>query len=806
MNDLLHDIRLAGRSLRRSPGFTTVALLTLALGIGANAAMFSIVDGVLLRPLPYPEPGELVRVHQASLEEGVFQERFSPVDFEDWREQTRSFEAMAAYLHGPQILAGAGGPTEIWGAFVTADFFRVLRVPAQVGRTLGEEDARLAARRAVVSDRLWRTYLDADAGAVGRTLVLEGESFTVVGVMPPGFSFPTPETDVWMPHSLLTEMHVGASTRDNRYLEGVARLADGVGVERAQAELAGVVERLAAQHPETNAGWGGATLVPLRTAIVGDVDRALVVVLGVVGFILLIGCANLANLLLARASTRSREIAVRTALGAGWKPIVRQLLIESSLLALLGGALGLLLSAWWVQAVVALSADTLPRLEEIRVDGRVIGFTFALSLVTGTLFGLLPALRSVRIDPQEALRGVGGVVGRSGQGLRSGLVIAEVALAVVLVIGAGLMARSFLELRSVDPGFDPDGVLTVSMQLDIAGVPVEEVGSHLVQRREEVIERVRALPGVSEVGTINAFPLRGEGGPLFELERIDRDGTPSDGTLRAEVQYVNPGYFRAMGIRLLRGGPLPDDLPGGGAVPMLVSETAAQRFWPGEEPVGQRADAGWAEVVVVGVVGDVRGAGLSQEPVPAVYFPQKIAPRSLATLAVRTAGDPLALAEPVRQVIHGVDPNLVIREVAPLGGVLAESLARDRFFTSIFAVFGALALVLAALGIYGVLAYSISRRTQEIAVRMALGAGTGDVLRREVGAGMLLVAAGVALGTFGALLLTGLLESQLYGVGAADPATYGVSLGVLAAVTLAASYFPARRATRVDPLVALRMD
>jgi putative ABC transport system permease protein len=378
-------------------------------------------------------------------------------------------------------------------------------------------------------------------------------------------------------------------------------------------------------------------------------------------------------------------------------------------------------------------------------------------------------------------------------------------LAVVLVIGAGLMARSFLELRSVDPGFDPERVLTVSLQLNLAGIPEEEIGSHLIRRREEIIERIGALPGVVEVGMINAFPLRDEG---FEHEYSRTDGRAAqDGSaVRAETRYVSPDYIRAMGIPLLRGDPLPDQLTGGAPVPMLISETAARRSWPGEDPIGQVLDAGWTSVVVTGVVGDVRQLGLAEEARPAVYLPQLVAPRLLATLAVRTAGDPAALAAPIRQAIHELDPNQPLRSVATLSGVLSESIARDRFFTLLFGIFGGLALVLAAVGIYGVLAYSVGQRTREIGVRMALGARTTDVLRMVVGGGMLLVGAGVVLGTAAALLLTRVLQSQLYGISATDPLTFAAALAFLGAVALLASYLPARRATRVDPMVALRAE
>lgn len=609
---LVQDLRFAARRLRKSPGFSAVAILTLALGIGASTAMFTLVNSVLLRPLPYADPEEVVQLHQVSLEQALSRARISLPDFEDWRERTRSFAAMAAYDVLPQILTGRGDPVELQSAYVTGDFFGVLGTPVQLGRPLLEEDARQASRSVVISDRLWRTHLAGDLEVIGSSILLGGEPYTVVGVMPARFRYPTPDTDVWAPQSVLSDAMIGPRIRDNRIFEGVARLREGVTPDQAQADLAAVAAQLAAEHPQSNAEWDAAAVVPLRTAIVGDVDRALVVVLAAVGFLLLIGCVNLANLLLARGSTRSHEIGIRTALGAGRSRIVRQLLTESVILALVGGALGLVLSIWGVQTILALSAETLPRVEAVRIDARVIGFGLLLTVATALLFGLLPALRTARADLQEALGGGRGMVGSRGQRLRSALVVAEVALAVLLVIGAGLMARSFLALRSVDPGFNPEQVLTVSMQLNLAGVPGPEVARHLVQRREEILEQVGALPGVAEVGMINAFPLRDEG-TAFEFTRADGSGVRDGSPLRADARYVSPGYIGAMGIPLFRGSPLPDRMDWDPPVAMLVNETAARRFWPGENPVGRVVDAGWTTAVVTGIVGDVRQLGLDQQ-------------------------------------------------------------------------------------------------------------------------------------------------------------------------------------------------
>jgi predicted permease len=733
--------------------------------------------------------------------------RVSFEDLEDWRARTRTLGAAAGFAPVPTILTGHGEPVEIEMTYVTERFFDVLGVPVAVGRPLLDEDSRQRQRHAVISHALWRTHLGGAADAIGAAIVLRGEAYTVVGVMPASVSHPTPETAVWVPQSLVEPnmFSTGPPTRGDRYLQAVGRLAPGADAAQAQRELTALSGELAALHPESNEEWTAAAVVPLHAAVTGDVDRALTVVLAVVGFILLIGCANLANLLLARGSARRREMAVRAALGAGRGRIVRQLLTESVVLAFIGGAIGLLLSWWGVQTILALSADTLPRVADVRLDGRVVGFALGLSALTGVLFGLVPALRLAHADPQHDLRGGRGTVGAEGQRLRGALVVAEVALAVLLVIGAGLMGRSFLALRGVDPGFDPDRVLTVSLQLNLAGVPGDEMSVFLVQRREEILQRVRELPGVEAAGMINVFPL-GPGAFSIEYGRAGADAVPGQPGVHADTRYVDPGYLETMRIPLLRGEGLPTQLAAGAPVPVLMSESAARRLWPTDDPIGRAITVPWGESVVVGVVGDVRQVGLAEAPPPAVYFPQLIAPRLLATLVVRTAGEPIALAAPIRGVIREIDPNQPIRATLPLRQVLAESIAQERFFTVLFAVFGALALALAAIGIYGVLAYSVRQRTQEIGVRMALGARAADVLRMVAVVGMLPVAIGIAIGTLAAIALSRVLASQLYGITATDPLTFAAAIGFLAAVALLASWVPARRATRVPPMTALRPD
>jgi len=805
LEDWAADVRYAFRILRTNPGFTAVALLTLTLGIGANTAMFSIVNGVLLKPLAYSEPDRLVRVYQASPRDGVLEGRFSRQDLEDYASRARSFSALAGFVSVSTILNGQGDPVEIEYTHVTDEFFRLLGVKPLLGRLLLDEDHRAAAPNALISESMWRSYLGADAGIIGSRILLRGEPYTVVGVLPASMTHPTPETAVWVPHSLVRPnvFSNGMPARGDRYLMAIGRLAPGVEAEAAQLELSRLAQELAQTYPETNDDWTAATVVSLQSSIVGKVDNALLVVLAVVGFILLIGCANLANLLLARGTARRREIAVRIALGAARSRIVRQLLTESVVLALLGGTFGLLLSYWGVQAVVALSADTLPRVENIRVDGQVIAFTIALSTLTGILFGLIPALRTAESTPQNEFRGGRGVVGTEGHRLRNSLVIAEVAIAVMLVVGAGLMARSFQMLRNVNAGFDPDRVLTVAMQLNLTGVPEQNIGEHLLRRRQEFMVALRNLPGVTSAGAINVFPLRQDGAFSTEYTPARPD---LQSRVNANTRYVDPGYFRTMGIALLSGDTMPRQWPNDSPVPVFLSQSAARRLFADEDPIGQRIRVQWGEAIVTGIVADVRQIGIAQTPEPAVYFPHNIAPRLLATFVVRTNGDPAALVGPVRAAIRQIDPNQPIRSIVPLRTVMTESIAENRFFTVLFAVFGGLALLLAAVGIYGVLAYTVRQRTQEIGVRMAMGATTTDVLTMVGRAGMTLVGIGIFVGTLVSLALTRVLSSQLYGITALDPIAYLAGLGFLTLVALLAAYVPAFRASRVPPMVALRPE
>jgi predicted permease len=643
-----------------------------------------------------------------------------------------------------------------------------------------------------------------DPGILGRAIVMGRTTATIVGVMPSGFRYPASDTDFWLGESVLPMEALGPRVRSQRQFEAIARLAAGASVEQAQDEVNAVAAQLAAEFPGTNKGWSAARVVPLRTTIVGEVDTALMVILAVVGFILLIACANLANLLLARGAARAHELATRAALGAGRGRIVRQLLTESLVLGLIGGAAGLALSWWGVQTLIALSADTLPRVEDVRTDARVVGFAALLTVAVSLLFGALPALRASDAESQGRMRTRG--VSGGGRRLRDAFVVAEVAVAVVLVIGAGLMARSFLQLRSTDAGFDPKQILAVTVQFNMGGLD-GDVAAHLLERREQLVERIAALPGVVDAGSIRTLPLDGECGDILIFRHADGTGAADGTPLRAPNCLVSPGYLRTMQIPLVRGEMLPERPIEGGPVPFVVSEAAARRFWPGEDPIGRIVQANYGNPAeVVGVVGDVRQAGLAEAPPPVVYFNHRTAPRSMATIVVRTASDPRGLAEPVRQAVREMDPNQPVRSIRTLEDVFSESIARDRFFTLLFALFGGLALALAAVGVYGVLAYSVSQRTREMGVRMALGAQRGDVLRMVIREGMLLVVGGLVLGGLAALLLTRALESQLHEVGARDPLTFALAPVVLCAVALVACYLPAQRATRVEAATALRAD
>ncbi len=800
------DLKFALRSLRKNPGFTAVALLTLALGIGANTAIFSIVENVLLQPLGFKDPERLVRVSHDAPEDRstITPGAFSPPDFEDLERDNSAFAEMAAWYFIPgqskTTLTGGEAPQELDTAYVSGRFFSLLGVAPALGRAPGAAENMPGSDRVVVlSHGLWQSRFGADSAIVGKTVSLDGEAFTVIGVMPRGFGFPSHEAAMWVPLSLIGEDDI-PRRRGLRWLTVIGRLAPGVTVAAADAAAGTVMRRLAREYPDTNARWDTVTVQSLKTSLVGEVRPALLVLLGAVVLVQLIACANLANLLLARGSARHRDYAVRAALGAGRGRIVRQLLAESLALALAGGVLGLGLAWIGLDALLKLSAGTIPRPEEVGLDVTVAGFALATSLATGVLFGLAPALAASRTDVREALgEGSRGAVGAGGRGMRGALVIAQTALAVVLLAGAGLLIRSLWNLTHVDPGFSSESVLTVSVSTP-AELTLDDArrGAY----RKDILERIASLPGVLAVGGSKTVPLHGGGEP-YELGIA---GRPDPVVPASGVLIVTPGYFRALGIPLVRGRAFTDADEARGS-PVLVVNQAFMRTYLGKrDAVGEVLRIGETELPIIGVVGDVRIDGIAREPAPAVYAPAFLLPRSSMKLFIRTASDPLQMAAAVRRAIGDVNPNQPVSDIATMQQVVAHTVARPRFFTVLLGGFAGLAIVLAALGIYGVIAYSVSRRRSEIGIRMALGARAGNVLGMIVAQGIAPALIGLGVGIAVALLLARTLSSLLYGVAALDPVTFGAVAVVLVMVALLAAFAPARRAARTEPMAVLRAD
>jgi putative ABC transport system permease protein len=804
VESLFSDIRFGLRSLKSAPATTAIALLALALGIGANTAIFSVVNGVLLTPLPYPQPERLVLLSSSNPKAGFPRFSLSPPDFDDFHRQSRSFTGLAAMANGSVNLTGRGEPEVLELGRVSADFFPVLNLRPLLGRTFRPDEDTPANRHvALLSHGLWQRRFGADPKVVGQGLLLDGESYTVVGVAPPGFDFPR-KRDLWVP--LADEP--AKSSRGAHFLSSLGRLRPGVSVGQAQAEMSGIAARLAKQYPDSNEGWGMLVL-PLQQVVVEKIRPALLVLLWVVAAVLLIACLNVANLLLARLAARGREISIRTALGAGRGRLIRQLLTESVLLSLLGGALGLLLAYWGTRALVALNPAAIPRAEAIGLDSRVLGFTLVLSVAAGLFFGLFPAFHDPGAGLHESLKEGGRALsgGRRGRFARQLLALAEVAIALVLLVMAGVLLRSFSRLSAVDPGFRPGGVLTLDLSPSEAKYP-DPARLSLFYR--ELLGRVSALPGVEHAATVFPLPL---GGKNFFLgfAVFGRPVSSSDSD-SATVRRVSPELFRTLGIRLVRGRVF--DLRDTVEAPKVavVNERMAAAIWPHGDAIGQRLTFGDPEkpgvtwMTVVGVVNDVKQQALSEEPSFEVYQPQLQDPEGASTLVVRSTGDPEALTASIRRTVLGLDPDLPVYRVRKLSAVVAESLAQNRLSTVLLGLFAGLALVLAAVGVYGVISYSVTQRMHEMGIRMALGAHRGDVLRLVIRQGMSLVGIGLLLGLLGAFFATRVLAGLVYGVSTKDPATFVFVPTLLASVALLANYLPARRATRVDPQVALRQE
>jgi predicted permease len=813
MDILLQDIRYAARKLARTPGFTLVAVLTLGLAIGATTAIFSVVDGVLLKPLPFRAPERLVRVGSTTREGPIT--AMSPLDFIDYRDQSRGFEGMAAVDVRDMNLTAAGAlPQRVNAARVGARFFELLGVRPQLGRAFAPgDDESGAPALAVISDALWKGRFGSDPGVVGRAVSLDGRPYAVVGVAPPTLTYPQ-RPDVWIPKVWET-WETEPRNRGSHSLSGIARLKPGTTVEHGRREIETVAARLARQYPESNTGFSG-TVQPLQEQIVGTVRPALLTMLGAVGFVLLIACANVANLLLVRAAARESEIAVRTALGAGRGRLVRQLVTESVLLALAGAVLGALLASWAVDAVVAFGPRRLPRLDEVAVDGRVLLFAAAIAVATGIAFGIVPALQAARPDIGQVLNaGVRGSSRGGGQRTRSVLVMSEMALAVVLLVGAGLLIRSFTRLVRVDPGFGTEDVVTFNVTLPDAKYPFDRDKRALVGA---LVERLRALPGSQAVGVVFNRPM-GRHVMRTAFDVAGRAPNPPDRRTPTGAQPASPDYFRALHIPLVRGRLYTpaDDRPDAPPV-VVVSEEFVRRYFPTEDPIGKRITLGVthdsaqtgtevrAEGEIVGIVGDIKETALAEPAYPTTYLPYNTFPVGDLAVLVRSTADAEMVEGAARTALHELDADLPIHDMRPMSEVVTESVSQPRFYTLLLGGFAAIALVLAAVGIYGVISYAVTLRTRELGIRVALGASSEQVVRMVLGQGLALTIVGVAVGLGAAFLLTRVIASLLFGVGALDPLTYGAVAAVLLGVAALASYVPARRAARVDPLLAMRAE
>ena len=809
IDTLYKDVRYGLRSLLRRPGVTMIALVTLALGIGVNTAIFSAVDSVLLRPLPFKDSERLVSIWEQGLSSGVKQNEVAPANFFDLRNQTQAFEGIGA--HGPQDinLTGDGEPERLSGELVTANVLSLLGVQPALGRTfLANEDQPGQHRVVVLSDALWQRRFNRDSSIVNRSITLNGQSFTVVGVMPRGFFYPERETELWIPWAMEPEQ---ASGRGDHYLRLVARLRSGATIQQASADVASIGARLAAEYPKTNEGLSF-IVNSLHKDYAGDLRLPMLILFAAVGLVLLIACANVANLLLAQATTRRKEIAIRIALGARRWTIVRQLLVESLLLAGAGGLLGVLGAFWGLEALSKLLPDSLSKLQNVSIDARVLLFTLGVSVLTAVVFGGVPALLAARAKPGETLGDVArdAAGGSSGRHVRRVLIVSEVALAVVLLVGAGLLIRSFQLLRQVNTGFNTENLLTMSMVLPMPKYREPEARRAFY---DEVLQRVNEIPGVESAGVITFLPLSFNGMNFsFSVE-----GQTSPGDMKlpfALYRVVSPDYFRAMGIALQRGRFFEGSDNADSQPVIMISQRLAEQYWPGQDPTGKRLKIGPLDspnpwLTVVGVVGDVRQAGLYGDPRMDLYAPYAQERRGFVTprnLVLRTKGDATAVAGAVRQAVWAVDKDQPISNVRTMDEVFAAAISRERFQALMLGLFAALALVLACVGLYGLIAYAVAQRTHEIGVRMALGAQPSDVLRLVLRQGMGLTIAGLIVGIAIGSVATPVLTDMLFGVTPRDPLTFiGVPV-LLLLVAFLACYIPARRATRIDPLVALRCE
>jgi putative ABC transport system permease protein len=798
------DLRFAARLLLRTPGFTVIAVAALAIGIGANTAIFTAVNTLLLEPLPYKDPARLAVVWEHNLPRDRKNNVVSPGNFLHWREMNRVFDDLAAVsMTFRTTLTGNGAPEELPVQYVTSAISPILGVPPQLGRLFTVEDDSPSAHVVSISDRLWRRRFGADPGIINRTILLDGVSQVVIGVMPPGFSILDKNVDIWSTIGFRPE----ARTPRGRWIMVVGRIRSGVTIAQAQDDMARVHAELTRMFPAFNTGWT-ARVVSLSDQLTGDVRPALLVMLGAVGFVLLIACANVANLLLARATARHRELAVRAALGAGRGRLVRQLLAESVLLSAVGGAAGLLLAWWATIGLRNVVARQLPisRLESVTLDTRVLLFTLGAVVVSGLAFGLIPALSAAGATVTDALKegGRGGTAARSAR-MRNTFVVIETALALILLVGAGLLIRSFGALLNVDPGFDPSHTITMKVSIPTSKY---ESPQRIRAFYDQLFERIDAIPGVQAAGGTSFLPLNGLGAATgFEI--VGRPKPAVGQGPVTDVRVSTHDYFRAMGIRLVRGRLFDRTDAGNNVRRVIISESMARTYWPNEDPIGQHVIVNWYDQdpdEIVGVVGDVRQETLEKEVRPSIYWPPSRFAYPFMTVAIRATGDVAAVVPAATDAVHALDPNIPVADVRTMNEIMDISVAQRRMTMLLLGAFAGMALLLAAVGIYGVISYTVTQRTQEIGIRMALGAQRADVLSMVVRQAMGLAALGIVIGAGGALLLTGWMRNLLFDVRPSDPLTFvtvAVLLGIVAGI---AASVPGLRATRVDPVVALRAE
>jgi putative ABC transport system permease protein len=813
MDTLLQDLRYGARMLLKKPGFTAIAVITLAIGIGANSAIFSVVNAVLLQPFPYKEPGRIVQFWETNPLKGWTQATVAPANFFDWQKQAQSFEGLAAYFGSDTKEAGLTGfhltggnePERIEGLGVTGNLFQVLGVEAALGRTFIQEETWEGKDQVVLlSHDLWQRRFGADPEIVGQTISLNGRNRTVVGVMPSGFYFPKKEVQMWVPFGFNEQQVLGL--RRPHFLRAIARLKPGVTLEQARAEMTSIASALEEQYPDTN-NQMGVGLGLLHDWVVEETRLAMLIFLAAVAFVLLIACANVANLLLARAASRGREIAIRAALGSSRIRLVRQLMTESFLLAVLGGALGLLLAVWFKDMLIAFNPGNIPRFGDISLDDRVIVFTLAITVLTTAIFGLVPALQSSKPDLTDSLKegGQKGGSGAVGSRVRNMLVIAEVALSLVLVTGAGLMIKSFIRLQQVDTGFDPENALT--LRLSLTG-PAYREDKPVQDFYTQLEERISALPGVVAVGATTTLPLKGY---MWTGDFTIEGRSPDDYGKEVRHKEVTPGYFEAIGLPLLRGRSFAESDNAQSPMVVVINDALARRYFQDEDPVGKRITFNKPTIpgpwhTIIGVVRDERQEGMSREVMPQIYQSHLQNAVNGMSLVIRTSVDPNSIIGAVRNEIRAMNKDLPPYDVQTLSELVYKSVARERFSMILMVAFAVAALVLASVGIYGVMSYSVTQRTHEMGIRLALGAQPANIVRLVVVQGLALTLTGVGVGLAASLLLTQVMSSLLFGVSATDPVTFIAVSSLLSAVALAACYIPARRAASVDPIVALRYE